>query len=70
MNDNIVKWKMPVDAEMTMERFKKCVVEEEFSDAIVLGFDMEGNFVTRSSKISRRDALWLIEQAKLSILGV
>lgn len=67
---NVVKWKMPVDANMTMKRFKKSVSEEDFKEAIVVGYDADGDLVIRSSKMSRRDALFLLEQAKMHTLGI
>lgn len=67
---NIVKWKMPVDANMTMRRFKRSVAEEDFTGAVIMGYDKDGDFIVRSSKMSRKDALWMLEQAKLHILDI
>lgn len=35
----------------------------DFSTVLVLGWDHEGNFIARSSELSRKDALWLLMSA-------
>ena len=37
---------------------------------IVVGWDKSGDFTTLSSKMPKKDALWVLEYAKLAVLGM
>ena len=37
--------------------------------AIVVGMGSDGQLLVRCSKMSRKDALWLLELARLNVLG-
>lgn len=41
---------------------------DNLKEVFVVGFDGDGDLLVRSSRMTRRDALWLIEQARLYIL--
>ena len=38
--------------------------EAGLTECLIVGYDADGRLVLRSSGMARRDALWLIEQAK------
>lgn len=39
----------------------------DYSDVLVIGYDADGCLMVRSSAMSRRDANWMIDAAKLHV---
>jgi len=48
----------------TVEMTLESVAEDGLIECLVLGTDADGGFVFRSSGMSNRDGLWLIEKAR------
>lgn len=44
--------------------------DNDLDEVIVVGHDSCGKLIVRSSKMTRRDALWLAEQLKMHALGL
>lgn len=42
----------------------------DLQDVIVIGYDHSGELVVRSSNMSRRDANWMIDAAKMHAWGM
>ena len=42
---------------------------DNLKDVLVVGYDGDGELIIRSSRMDRRDALWLSEQLRLYALG-
>ena len=53
---------------MTVEQALDSAQSAGLTECIVIGYDDAGAMVIRSSGMTRRDALWIIEQAKLHTL--
>lgn len=43
---------------------------DDITDVLCIGYDAEGSLIVRSSKMDRKDALWLAEQLRLWALNV
>lgn len=54
---------------MKPEEVEALVEREGHQEMIVLFYDANGDFGLRSSGMSNKDALWLIEEAKLRIMN-
>jgi len=54
---------------MTPEEALSLTIREQPKEVLVLFFDAEDDFGLRSSNMSRKDALWLIELARQEILS-
>lgn len=54
---------------MTVEQALAFVQRENLKDVLILGFAEDGEFVARSSNMSRKDALWLIEHGRRHTMG-
>jgi len=53
---------------MTVEEALQLTLREKPTEVLVLFFDAEDDFGLRSSIMSRKDALWLIELARQEIM--
>ena len=42
---------------------------DNLQDVLVVGYDGDGELIVRSSRMDRKDALWLSEQLRLYALG-
>jgi len=42
---------------------------DNLQDVLVVGYDGDGDLLVRSSRMDRKDALWLSEQLRLYALG-
>ncbi len=68
MTDNIVH--LGPHDRMTPEELFASVQREPWETALVIGYHVDdGTIVVRSSHVSREFALWIIEHAKLHIMG-
>lgn len=54
---------------MTPEEALSLTIREQPKEVLVLFFDAEDDFGLRTSNMSRKDALWLIELARQEILS-
>lgn len=50
------------------EELEQIVRDDGCEEVLVLAYDSEGEFVLRSSGMSNKDALWLLEEAKRKIM--
>lgn len=58
---------LPATTTMTPEQALQSALALNPSEVLVLGYDHDGKLVVRSSRMSRRDALWLVEQARMHV---
>ena len=54
---------------MTVDQALGTAGDAGLTECIVVGYDDEGHMVIRSSGMSRRDAVWILEQAKRHAMG-
>jgi len=54
---------------MTVEQALASVVGEALTDVLVVGYDEDGDLYVRSSRMDRKDALWMAEMLKRWALG-
>lgn len=54
---------------MTVEQALESVMRIKLHDVLILGYDDEGRFKVRSSKMTRAEALYLAELGKQHALG-
>jgi hypothetical protein len=54
---------------MTVQEALGLVAREAPTSVLIVFEDAEGNFILRSSRMERKDSLWLIEKARDHILG-
>lgn len=55
---------LPASRTMTAEQAINSALGLDFSEVIIIGFDSEGDFLVRSSRMTNADALWLAELLK------
>lgn len=55
---------MPASETMTPQQALDSAKQASLSEVVIIGTDTDKNFFVRSSRMSRRDALWLSEQLK------
>ena len=68
MSDPVVK--LPAHTRMTPEEVIAFITREEWESLLICGYHKDDpDFVVRSSAMSREQALWLIEHAKLHVLN-
>jgi len=53
-----------------LDSAKKMAESDNLADVLILGYDAEGCLITRSSKMDKQGALWMIEQAKIWLLNL
>lgn len=58
------KVKVLVNDNMDANQALDSIKEIEPQDVLVLAYDKDGYLIVRSSKMCRKDALWMLEQAK------
>lgn len=56
--------KFPVSSTMTPEQALDSAKAVGYTEVLVVGYDDEGALVFRSSRMDRKDALWLAERMK------
>mgnify|MGYP007024622995 CR=1 FL=1 len=49
---------------MTPEQALHMALKDDLTDVLIGGYDEEGDFIVRSSRMSCADALWLAEKLK------
>jgi hypothetical protein len=60
---------LPASNTMTVDQALASASHVGFQDVIVIGYDEEGQFCSRSSHMDRKDALWLAHQLLKHALG-
>lgn len=55
---------LPASAHFQPEQALNQSLKDGFSDVLIVGYDLDGALMIRSSKMSRAEALWLVEQAR------
>lgn len=66
----VAKLKVAPHENMTMRNFKSVVHGSDLADAILMGYDKDGDLVIYSTKMSRSSALWLVKQTELHVLDI
>lgn len=56
--------------DLDSNRVLQSALDAGVTSAVVMGYDKDGQFYFASSKADGGDVLWLIETAKLKLLGV
>ena len=66
--------KLPPSSHYTVEQVLTKVLEDSkeglVKDVMIIGWSDEEQFIVRSSYMTRRDALWLLEQGKIHTLNL
>ncbi len=60
---------LPPSSTMTPDQALASVSQFEPSDVIIIGYDCRGEFFTRSSRLTKQEALWLTEKLREHVLG-
>ena len=60
---------LPASTTMTVEQALASVVGEALTDVLIIGYDEDGDLYVGSSRMDRKDALWLAEMLKRWALG-
>ena len=70
-DNNVVDMFNPFEPYMTVDTVLETAGERGLSTVMVLGYTPDGKlYVSSSGDVSRRDALWMIEMAKVvAVLG-
>lgn len=70
--DNVVA--LPATTTMTPHQALSSALSfadnDNLKEVLVVGFDGDGDLLVRSSRMTNSNALWLIEQARLYVLGL
>lgn len=70
MTDNVTAFPSPVEM-TTPEQALREAIERGLDSVLIIGDTPEGTMFIRSSgDVTRRDALWLLEHAKINALGL
>jgi len=64
MKTNANVFSLPATTTFTAEQAIESAKSLNLVDVMIIGYDQEGDFVLRSSRMDRKDALWLAELAK------
>lgn len=59
----------PATSTLTVEQALGVAANRNLKEVLIVGYDEDANLIIVSSKMDRRDALWLAEKAKLNALG-
>lgn len=60
---------LPPSTTMTVDQALDAAKHCDMKNVIAIGYDADGDFVLRSSRMTREQALWIIESARLWILN-
>lgn len=55
---------------MTAEQALLYTAREKPAETLILSYDENGELYIRSSSMNNKDALWILEQAKILLLGL
>jgi len=59
---------LPARSSFTVDQALESAKQLDLESVLILGYDDDGQLAIRSSRIERKDALWMIESAKEFIL--
>lgn len=62
--------RFPATTTMTVEQALASAEAANLRDVLICGYDEDGDFIVRSSRMDRKDALWLAEMMKRHALDV
>lgn len=65
-NDNVIGF--PASANFTSEQALASAGQFQLREVIIIAYDEDGMLMVRSSKMDRKEALWLIKMAELYTL--
>lgn len=60
---------LPASTTLTPEQAIASVAMTQLTDVLIVGYDTDGDLFVRSSRMDRKDALWMAEALKLWALG-
>ena len=60
---------LPASTTLTPEQALASVAMTELTDVLIVGYDVDGDLYVRSSRMDRKDALWMAEMLKRWALG-
>lgn len=60
---------LPASTSFSPDQALESARQLSLESVLILGYDEDGELVIRSSKLERKDALWIIESAKPHIMG-
>jgi len=66
MADNVIR--LDASPNFTVEQALQDVLHRNLQDVLIVGYDQEGMFFSRSSKMGCKDALWLVKLAEQYVL--
>lgn len=60
---------LPASTTLTPEQALASAAMTELTDVLIVGYDLDGDLYVRSSRMDRKDALWMAEMLKRWALG-
>jgi len=69
MDDNVVQFEGTTTNDIPAETVLAGATEQELDTALILGYDKDGQFYMASSSGSGSSMLWMLEVAKLHLMG-
>lgn len=67
MTDKIINF--PVSTNLSVDQALANAAQLNMTDVLIIGYGEDGLLKIRSSKMDRKNALWLIESAKREVLS-
>ena len=68
MKDNVSF--LPLHSRMSVSDISSVINREEFDNVMVIGWGKDDRFICRVSEMKRSEALYMIEHARLHVLGI
>ena len=68
--DNIKKLNQPLHTSLTVDQALGHTEDASLERVIVMGLYEDGDLYSVSSRMTKEEALWLIKQAELDVLGL
>lgn len=62
--------KLPPSATFTVDQALDDVKQMQLTDVLILGYDEDDALIVRSSRMTRAEALFLIELGKMHTMGI
>lgn len=69
-DNNLIYLDTLTTLDVPVERVLGCALEAEMTEAVVVGYDKDGQFYFASSKASGGDVMWLLTMAQKKLLEV
>ena len=61
-NTNVIK--LPASTNYTAEQALQSALQLSLTDVLVIGYDVDGDLVVRSSKLTRAEGLFMVKKAE------